>query len=105
VDDVAAVDESGSNAPLDTATVEQLRRAMQGQDMSRLLTLMGLANERDIGGEEPYDPEMDQLVILLAARIDGQPAVGADIVQVVRGLDGLPVQLITQGLEALPLRA
>lgn len=50
-----------------------------------LLLLLGEAE--DIGGEGPYDPQQDEAVVLLSAKVDGAPAVGADIVRFQRQPD------------------
>lgn len=52
------------------------------------------------GGEEGYDPEAGQLVVLLLARIDKQPAVGADMVQIELDPSGR-VSLTSPHLDAL----
>jgi len=44
----------------------------------------------DAGGEEPYNPRDEQLVLMLAVMVDGQPAVGADVIK---------AELVTQNLE------
>lgn len=52
------------------------------------------------GGEEGYDPQAGQLVVLLLARIDKQPAVGADMVQIELDPSGR-VSLTSPHLDAL----
>ncbi|CAK9881356.1 unnamed protein product [Sphagnum jensenii] len=68
---------------------------LHGMDTTRLLGLtadtmsareddsngkMGL-EIGDAGGEEPYNPRDEQLVLMLAVMVDGQPAVGADVIK------------------------
>lgn len=48
---------------------------------------MGMSSVQGCG-EEPYDPGMDQLVVLLKATVDGTPALGADTVQIELSADG-----------------
>lgn len=36
---------------------------------------------RDAGGEEPYNPRNEEIVLMLVVIVDGQPAVGADVVK------------------------
>ncbi len=76
---------------------------LRGMDTTRLLGLtadkmsmredsngkMGL-EIGDAGGEEPYNPRDEQLVLMVAVMVDGQPAVGADVIK---------AELATQNLE------
>ena len=39
------------------------------------------AGQKDVGGEKPYDPSNDELVIALLVLVDGQQAVGADVLK------------------------
>ncbi|GAB4820140.1 hypothetical protein N2152v2_007186 [Parachlorella kessleri] len=55
-----------------------------------------------VGGERPYDPEQREFVVLLLARVDGQPAIGADIVMAVTDEDG-GTQLVLPGLQGMDL--
>ncbi|CAM6113893.1 unnamed protein product [Calypogeia fissa] len=71
--------------------VEQgkLIQVLRGMDKTRLLGLLAdpesdeLEDEgaRDVGGEEPVDPAKDELVIMLSVLVDGQQAVGADVLK------------------------
>lgn len=67
---------------------------LRGMDRTRILGLTAdegstLVNENestqseavDAGGEEPYNPGKEELVLMLAVIVDGQPAVGADVVR------------------------
>lgn len=37
----------------------------------------------DAGGEKPYDPRNEELVLMLAVVVDNQPAVGADVIRAI----------------------
>lgn len=81
------------------ALVSKLQRAMRAMDNTRLLTLTGLLPDGvPSSGEQAYDPAEDELVVLLSARIDGWPSIGADIVAVEVQQDGT-VRLVMPGLE------
>ena len=55
-----------------------------------------------VGGERPYDPKQREFVVLLLARVDGQPAIGADIVMAVTD-EERGTQLMLPGLQGLDL--
>ena len=52
------------------------------------------------GGERAYDPALREFVVLLAAEVDRQPCVGADIVAATDSPDG-GVRLVVPGLDQL----
>ena len=72
-----------------------LRRVLGAQDVSRLLALTALPGDAAAAGAEaPYDAAAGDVVVMLAAAVDGQPAVlGADVLA--RAADG---RLRTKGL-------
>ena len=77
---------------------EKLFLSMKGMDLTRLLSLTanfdfeaaksGRSNKKalvdmktmDAGGEDPYNPENGELVLLLHVVIDKRPTFGADVV-------------------------
>lgn len=77
---------------------QMLFSSMRGMDVTRLLSLttnfdfeadnfrlgsktaMIDTKTMDAGGEDPYNPTQDELVLLLHLVIDGRPAFGADVV-------------------------
>ena len=116
---------AGAGCGLDPAVWQELQRVMRGMDPAQLLDLvqpdcitltpasldgepapsgtapvMASRGGRSGGGERGYDPAQDQLVVLLLARIDKQPAVGADMVQAQVEPSGR-VTLSSPGLDAL----
>ncbi len=81
---------------------------LRGMDTTRLLGLtadkistreedsnckMGL-EIGDAGGEEPYNPRDEQLVLMLAVMVDGQPAVGADVIKAELATENLEGELL-----------
>jgi hypothetical protein len=73
---------------------EVLFSILRGMDRTRIVGLTGdelssVAIENgptgpqapDVGGEEPYNPRNEELVLMLVVIVDGQPAVGADVVK------------------------
>ncbi len=81
------------------AAIDELQRALRGIDNARLLTLTGLLPEGVAGtNEQAYDPQADELVLLVSAKFDGLPSIGADIVAGDVQADGT-VRLSTMGLE------
>jgi hypothetical protein len=73
---------------------EVLFSILRGMDRTRIVGLTGdelssVAIENgptgpqapDAGGEEPYNPRNEELVLMLVVIVDGQPAVGADVVK------------------------
>ncbi|KAG6541905.1 hypothetical protein Mapa_016733 [Marchantia paleacea] len=61
----------------------KLLSVLKGMDRTRLqglLTEKGQGPE-DAGGEEPYDPAQNEVVIMFAVTVDGQQAVGADVLK------------------------
>lgn len=92
----------------DPAVLEELQRTMRGQDLSQLRAYVGLpppgsgaaadGGEGDEAGEEwgmmgvrAYEPEAGEVVVLLAARIGGTPAVGAELLAMESADDGSAV--------------
>ena len=80
------------DVPLVTRDV--LFPVLRGMDRTRIMGLTGdeissVAIENgpaepqapDAGGEEPYNPRNEELVLMLVVTVDGQPAVGADVVK------------------------
>lgn len=75
-------------------TREALFSVLRGMDRTRIVGLTGdeissvpIENglteplTPDVGGEEPYNPRNEELVLMLVVTVDGQPAVGADVVK------------------------
>lgn len=75
-------------------TREVLFSVLRGMDRTRIVGLTGddvssVAVENgptepmapDAGGEEPYNPRNEEIVLMLVVMVDGQPAVGADVVK------------------------
>ncbi|KAG0553833.1 hypothetical protein KC19_12G042500 [Ceratodon purpureus] len=73
---------------------EVLFSVLRGMDRTRIVGLTGdelssVAIENgpieppapDAGGEAPYNPRNEELVLMLVVKVDGQPAVGADVVK------------------------
>ncbi len=60
-----------------------LRSLLGAQDLSRLLALTAAPGDAAAAGsEEPYDPAAGELVVMLAAAVDGLPPVlGADVLE------------------------
>lgn len=54
-----------------------------------------------VGAERAYEPEACEFVVLLLARVDQQPAIGADIVRAVGDTKAGSTQLIMPGLQGL----
>lgn len=98
---LASADE-GVAFGLDADTVGELRRSMRGMDTSRLLTLLGLATAdpamASVGGEDPYNPEAGEVVVLLSTKIDKQPMIGADKVVGAMDEDTGHVVFLTPGM-------
>lgn len=90
-------DERSEN-DVELVTQQMLFTSMRGMDMTRLMSLtanfdfeaekfrfgrkMAMIDTKtmDAGGEDPYNPKDDELVLLLHLVIDGRPAYGADVV-------------------------
>lgn len=60
---------------------------LTGDDASSIPVHTGPSDEptpaapSDAGGEEPYNPREEEIVLMLVVMVDGQPAVGADVVK------------------------
>ncbi len=119
---------SGGGADMQGGALEELQRAMRGQDPSQLRALVGLAplgaptagggdssdcsssagggegeaaggEGSTINGLRRYEPEAGELVVLLSARISGKPALGAELLVVARGEDGAVTLQLPDGWE------
>lgn len=102
---------SGSEA----AALAELHRVLRGQDLALLRTYIGLpppgpaagssqaeggaagvttggledaGSGMEVEGLRPYQPEGGELVVLLAAKVNSKPAVGAELLAVARREDG-----------------
>lgn len=112
----------------DAAALDELRRVLRGQDLSQLYGYIGLpppgapsgsASSEEhqqqgqeegqeeqqeqhpaVGGIRAYEPEAGELVVLLAARIGGKPATGAELLVAVRQPDGSIALELPDGWEA-----
>ncbi|KAH7316146.1 hypothetical protein KP509_21G080000 [Ceratopteris richardii] len=90
------LDKASEGNEVEVATQQMLYASMRGLDRTRLMTLtanfdfeaekfrfgrVSVINARttDAGGENPYNPEEDELVLLLHLLVDGRPAYGADV--------------------------
>ena len=126
--DPAAVDPAAAE---DAAALDDLRRVLRGQDLSQLYAYIGLtppgseassgevssgsSGDADAGveqqqqqqqGEGPagvraYEPEAGELVVLLAARISGMAATGAELLVAVQQPDGSTRLELPDGWEAM----
>ncbi|KAI5072356.1 hypothetical protein GOP47_0012462 [Adiantum capillus-veneris] len=92
------VNEDTEDEEVQLTTQQMLYACMRGMDRTRLMSLtanfdfeaerymfrrkMAVIDVKtaDAGGEEPYNPTEEELVLLLHLRIDGKPAYGADVV-------------------------
>lgn len=90
-------DEQSEN-DVELVTQQMLFTSMRGMDMTRLMSLtanfdfeaekfrfgrkMAMIDTKtmDAGGEDPYNPKDEELVLLLHLIIDGRPSYGADVV-------------------------
>lgn len=76
----------------------ELQRVLRGQDLSQLRGYIGVpppsasgdaaAEEMQMTGVRRYEPQSGEVVVLLSAKIDGKPAVGAELLVVAGQEDG-----------------
>lgn len=124
--DTAAAAAADPAAAEDAAALDDLRRVLRGQDLSQLYAYIGLTPpggegssgegssgsstdggaEQQQQGEGPaglraYEPEAGELVVLLAARISGLAATGAELLVAVRQPDGSTRLELPDGWEAM----
>lgn len=103
-------------AAADAEALEDLRRVLRGQDLSQLYGYIGLSppgsgsgtssapeqqQQQQPHGVRAYEPDAGELVVLLAARISGKPATGAELLVAVRQPDGSTQLELPDGWEAL----
>ncbi|BBN06391.1 hypothetical protein MPTK1_3g20730 [Marchantia polymorpha subsp. ruderalis] len=80
VNSVTSVEEGDSISVVDQAKLLSVLKGMDRTRLQGLLTERGQGPE-DAGGEEPYDPTQNEVVIMFAVTVDGQQAVGADVLK------------------------
>ncbi|KAL2611205.1 hypothetical protein R1flu_022897 [Riccia fluitans] len=62
----------------------KLLSVLKGMDRTRLqglLTAPSFEAAKDAGGEQPYDPFKNEVVVMFDVTVDGQQAVGADVLR------------------------
>ncbi|KAL3693445.1 hypothetical protein R1sor_007096 [Riccia sorocarpa] len=66
---------------VDQAKLLSVLKGIERTRLQGLLTAPSSEAAKDAGGEEPYDPSKNEVVIMFAVTVDRQQAVGADVLR------------------------